>query len=95
LSAVDWLSSREPHPPQALTDRLPDVGADGPLVDTLTEAGMWMLERAMTTTGKARDSAFLLLSADALLTYACEAAAEDGDPARALRSVLDRVGARS
>ncbi|MDF2697623.1 MAG: hypothetical protein K0S65_6006, partial [Labilithrix sp.] len=38
--------------------------------------------------GRVRDSAFRLLEADALLTYACEAALERDDPETALQRIL-------
>ena len=39
-----------------------------------------------------RESAFRLLEADALLTYACEAAVEAKDPDAALRRILVAIG---
>lgn len=41
--------------------------------------------------GHDRRVAFRLLEADALITYACEAAADAADPADALSRVLDRI----
>jgi hypothetical protein len=39
-----------------------------------------------------RESAFRLLEADALVTYACEAALEADDPESALRRILSVIG---
>jgi hypothetical protein len=46
------------------------------------------LDLARAHPGRVRESAFRLLEADALLTYACEAALEAEDPEAALRRVL-------
>jgi hypothetical protein len=50
------------------------------------------LEAALARPGRVRESAFRLLEADALLTYACEAALEAEDPAGALRRILLAAG---
>jgi hypothetical protein len=42
------------------------------------------LASALSKPGRVREAAFDLLTADALLTYACEAALEGEDPAAAL-----------
>lgn len=57
-------------------------------VDGLTQAGARRLADALERPGRVRESAFRLLEADALLTYACEAALEADDPERALQRVL-------
>ncbi len=62
------------------------------LADALTEAGRRRLDDARARPGRVRASAFRLLEADALLTYACEAALESDDPATALRRTLAAVG---
>lgn len=88
-----WLASRRPKPPEDLAEGL-DVGAvaEGPLVKWLTEAGRARLAEARGRPGRVRESAFRLLEADALLTYACEAALESEDPETALRSILAVAG---
>jgi hypothetical protein len=51
------------------------------------------LDRARANPGRVRASAFELLGADALLTYACEAATESDDPTGALEEILRAVAA--
>jgi hypothetical protein len=63
-------------------------------VEALLEGGLAELGRARAEPGRVRRSAFHLLAADALVTYACEAALEHADPEEALRRVLERVAAR-
>jgi hypothetical protein len=95
-----WLASRRPRPPEELAVRPPDAGGsdaggeegDAVLVRRLTRAGRLERDRALRRPGRVRESAFHLLTADALFTYACEAALEDEDPEVALRLVLE-VGA--
>jgi hypothetical protein len=88
-----WLEARRPVPPPDLATRLPDAAHEGETpVHTLTDAGRARLDEARARPGRVRDSAFALLEADALLTYACEAALETRDPAGALRSILASVG---
>jgi hypothetical protein len=81
----EWLAARRPAPPVTLAASLevavsgfvssPDVSMSA----TLSEAGAGILERLTGATAPAsrREVAIELLSADALLTYALEAAAED------------------
>ena len=93
-----WISSRRPPVPGAFQSRLEvsadevlAPGVDGRLPERLADAGARRLAQAMERPGKDRESAFLLLAADGLVTYACEAAADTVDPARALEDVLARV----
>lgn len=89
----DWLAARRPEPPEGLAAGLESVaGADGLLVDALTTAARARLDEARGRPGRVRESAFRLLEADALLTYACEAALESEDPETALRSILASIG---
>ena len=62
------------------------------MLDRLTARGRSRLDEARAEPGRVRESAFRLLEADALLTYACEAALESDDPATALRRILTAVG---
>jgi len=93
LSISSWLAARQPYPPAQVRGLLPSLDDEQPLVSTLANAGVEMLTSAGERTGKDRDTAFLLLAADALLTYACEAAAQSPHPQAALREVLNTVGA--
>jgi len=85
-----WLGSRRPEPPGELADRLGTAPGTSP--DELAEAAVEKLSWVLTRPGRVRESAFLLLEADALLTYACEAALESDDPEAALRRILSAAG---
>ena len=89
-----WLDERRPPPPPELRTALDESlgqagGAD--LAAALGVATDRLLGRALSATGRVRDSAFALLVADALLTYECEAALDEEDPESALSGVLQRV----
>jgi hypothetical protein len=87
-----WLAERSPPAPDDLASALGAV-AGGPSLDAaLTEAGLARLDGARARPGRVRESAFRLLEADALLTYACEAALEVDDPPVALRRILSAIG---
>jgi len=47
---------------------------------TLIRGGLSALERACAHPGRVRTSAFQILTADALITYACELALDEKDP---------------
>jgi hypothetical protein len=92
-----WLESRAPAAPAELRDDM--VGGLGPLTatgpelaDALAHAARARLAAALERPGRVRASAFHLLAADALLTYACEAALELDDPRAALLRIIE-VGA--
>lgn len=85
-----WLDERVPRMPVELRREVDAAMAErpasnDPLPDRLAEAGLAALARSIQ--GTERSTATDLLVADALLTYACEAAAEKGPIA------LDRVTA--
>jgi hypothetical protein len=87
-----WLEGRRPAPPADLAEALVvageiDASADARVATLLTEGGS-RLTAARARPGRVRESAFRLLEADALITYACEAALEREDPEAALRQVL-------
>ena len=69
-----------------------DEDPDAPVRDALVRSGMASLDRARAAPGRVRESAYHLLRADALLTYACEAAVEGPDPEQALARILESVG---
>lgn len=56
--------------------------------------GMAALADALAAPGQDRAAAFRLLAADALLTYACEAAAEENRPGETLERLLRDLGDR-
>lgn len=69
------------------------LGAHGPgtgegTVDGLLEAARSALASAVSRPGRVRETAFELLVADALVTYACEAALETEGPEEALAAIL-------
>ena len=73
-----WLGSRSPAAPQALAERLASIvgpeALDGEMsANILLEQGLITIRSALTD----RDGALDLLAADALITYAMEAAADD------------------
>lgn len=83
MTVGEWLAAREPAPPTALLARMRealDREADRDAIDaheTLLGAGVTLLERMLGAGDQGRGSALDLLAADALVTYAFEAAAED------------------
>lgn len=86
----EWLSAPRPVPPEPLReavlgvlDRL-DTGK-GTLPERFARTGMSALAELVAVPA-GREGAAELLAVDALLTYACEAAAEEGD--EALEAVL-------
>ena len=88
-----WMAERRPAPPRHLAEALAFAGAasaDAPLAALagLVAEGESRLAAARARLGRVRESAFRLLEADALITYACEAALECEDPEAALRQVL-------
>jgi hypothetical protein len=83
-----WLAGRTPAPPDALPLPVPD--GEGDPVALLADAGALTLERAIAGEGE-RAGAYDLLSADALLTYACERAAAAPDPEAELLRILARM----
>lgn len=94
-----WLAGRSPRPPAELEEALSaegDADVQGPeaRAEVLGERARARLLRALEEPGRVRESAFELLAADALLTYACEAALEAPDADDQLVHLL-RVGAGS
>lgn len=77
-----WLDARRPVPPGALRARIdaalgPDLHADsGGAAETLLTAGERLVRSLLVEDATSRDSAIDLLAADALVTYAFEAASE-------------------
>jgi hypothetical protein len=85
--AAEWLATREPPPP-GLAARLRREGHGGSLSEVFTSAACALLAEARARPGRVRESAFRLLEADALVTYACEAALDAEDPESAILDVL-------
>lgn len=92
MSAVDlWLSDRRPTPPRSLKPALRMTRDGASIIEALTLEGCDRMRQASARLGAVRDSAFHLLAADALVTYACEAALEAEDPGEALSMTLQAV----
>lgn len=90
LHALAWLERREPRAPEPLFARMAEAlsrCAETDIPAALASAAFACLRRAVER-GRDRAAALDLLAADALLTYACEAAAEAGPD---VGTVLDRI----
>ena len=87
-SSSTWMALRRPAPPPDLVEALSLEEDGGAFEDVLTREAGARLSTARARLGRVRDSAFRLLEADALLTYACEAALERDDPETALQRIL-------
>jgi hypothetical protein len=67
----------------------------GSVTERITYLARTALDETRANPGRVRQSAFHLLAADALVTYACEAALDEADPSAALRTILlETAGAR-
>ncbi|MDQ3082351.1 MAG: hypothetical protein M3R07_09085 [Gemmatimonadota bacterium] len=79
IEAGEWIRSREPAPPAVLADRLAAIVSGQICADTAALAGLLAGEaaRLLENLHDDRKGAEDLLVADALVTYAMEAAAED------------------
>jgi hypothetical protein len=95
-SLASWIADRHPPPvvPLDRWTRTAGVVEDGDRVDMLTMLATSALESALARPGKEREGAFHLLAADALLTYACEAALETNDVEGALLRILGSASER-
>lgn len=83
MNAAEWLHSRTPRPPAALTNRL-DVllaGLDSHGTTSVPDAlhlGLdRLLDELLRNEASSRGSALDLLAADAIMTYLMESVAED------------------
>ncbi len=92
MSGLDaWLAGRRPTPPMDLGPWLPRDAGGTDRLRALRDAGLTALDRALALPGRQRDAAFHLLAADALITYACEAALEAEDPVPLWNEILHAV----
>ena len=88
-----WLRTRSPAVPPAFLPFLLRPASGAPGEPDLTSLALLALSHALAEPGEDRDRAFHLLTADALITYACESVAEgEGDVRTGLEDILDRVG---
>ena len=83
-----WIDARQPPAPMDLRPWLHTDVESGSMTERITNLARTALDEARGNPGRVRESAFHLLAADALVTYACEAAPAEQDPAGALRTIL-------
>lgn len=89
-----FLASRRPPAPAPLAAWFQNVPLDGDGTSAaLLQGGLAELDASREMPGRVRASAFHLLAADALITYACEAALGVGDPRGALVEILQQAAA--
>jgi len=85
MTVLAWLQSRTPTPPPAMHARVVEaLGSRGgedasQTFDACLDAAASLLEELLREETLGRESAIDLLAADALVTYAFEAAADDID----------------
>jgi uncharacterized membrane protein len=98
MTVREWLARREPAPPAALLARVEAVLGDavGDSAADATQVCLRAAERLVTDVLRgdcaSRESALDLLAADALVTYAFEAAAETPDTLAATASAaMERI----
>lgn len=101
-----WISAHAEQPPAALRARLDSLvggdallAGDAPVPAALLHAGTGLLATILGSGSTQRDAALDLLTADALVTYAFEAAADDpgsldAQAASAMRTISALVDAR-
>ena len=92
----EWLEGRSPSVPETFLPLLLEAGSvESRTPEELGRVGGDALARALGAPGRNRESAFALLAGDALLTYACEALAEeDGDVGQGLEVLIQELGTR-
>jgi len=90
----EWLRRREPRLPEVFLDRLLSEGSGDASTATLVRLGTGALSRSKNATGRQREAAYDLLTADAYITYACELAARSQEVEAELVAVLRSVGGR-
>ena len=100
MTIGDWLRSRTPQPPAPLAERIADVMGDAmdapaeSLPERCIAAAEQLVADLLARDNTSRDSALDLLTADALATYAFEAASEHPDSiARRAESAMERIAA--
>ena len=88
-----WISQRRPVSPLELGSWIDASGAVS--ASGLTKIACDALGQARLSPGRVRNSAFQLLTADALLTYACELALDTEDPDLVLGVIMQDSAASS
>ena len=90
-----WISSRRPISPVELGPRIDASGVTPVSALGLTKIACDTLEQAGLSPGRVRNSAFQLLTADALITYACELALDGEDSDLVLEVIMQHSAASS
>jgi hypothetical protein len=89
---LSWLASREPVPPAPLASKLAAVVASAPTAifagDSVAKVMGGLGAFTLDSQPSALDQALHLLAADAFVTYAFEAASEEGTDVADLARVL-------
>ncbi|MBA3672021.1 MAG: hypothetical protein H0W68_08385 [Gemmatimonadaceae bacterium] len=100
MTLAGWLDTREPRPPRALTARLRSALGDaldrdaGEATTHCLAAGERLVRELIAGQCTTRDVALDLLAADALMTYAFEAAGErPGSIATLAADAMNRIAA--
>lgn len=86
-AVLGWLGARAPVPPRALADKLAGIVAAAPeaafqggsVAEVTGRLGVATLRAVVQRQAVAHDGAMDLLAADAFVTYAFEAASEEGE----------------
>ena len=93
IRVSEWLETRAPRPPAELSRRLQEIVGDAEAAES--DLPSLMIEKAiiiLEDVGDDRAAASDLLAADALITYAMEAAAEThADPGEFARECAARI----
>ena len=81
MTVRSWLDARRPDPPAELRARIdaalgPARDDDGDVAEACLAAGERLVRELLRDNATSRDSALDLLAADALVTYAFEAASQ-------------------
>lgn len=93
---VAWLVAREPAAPAPLAARVMELAREAPaasfgatMTETMGNLGRYALDRSLGRGEMGNDVALDLLAADAFVTYAFEAAAEESaDVRRAVTTLV-------
>lgn len=88
----DWLASRTPRPPEELSAKLKEIVGDGECgAHELSLVLITKAKAALSSVGNDRSAAVDLLVADALITYAMEAAADLDSVDSAARYAMNEI----
>ena len=90
-----WIRGRHPAPPVDLGPWIDALRVTAVSASDLTNIARDALEQAELSPGRVRNSAFQLLTADALITYACELALDGEDPDSVLGVIMQHSAASS